>query len=81
MFNVLQADLRMHVQTQNENNGKQDRLNVVRSQVKRPLTLAEKVVYSHLDDPSTASSIERGETYLKLRPDRYGLFLFIFFLG
>lgn len=34
-----------------------------------PLTLAEKIVYSHLDEPETAD-IKRGESYLKLRPDR-----------
>jgi len=38
-----------------------------------PLTLTEKIVYSHLDQPETAGSIERGETYLKLRPDRVAM--------
>ncbi|KAK6363178.1 Aconitate hydratase mitochondrial [Orbilia blumenaviensis] len=35
----------------------------------KPLTLAEKVIYSHLDEPET-QEIERGKSYLKLRPDR-----------
>jgi hypothetical protein len=34
----------------------------------RPLTLSEKILYGHLDDPHH-QEIERGKTYLKLRPD------------
>ena len=34
----------------------------------RPLTLAEKIVYGHLDNPHE-QEIERGVSYLKLRPD------------
>jgi hypothetical protein len=34
----------------------------------RPLTLAEKIVYGHLDNPHD-QDIERGVSYLKLRPD------------
>lgn len=37
----------------------------------KPLTLAEKIIYGHLDDASTKS--KRGETYLKLRPDRVAM--------
>eukprot|EP00168_Porphyra_purpurea_P009981 TRINITY_DN244_c1_g1_i4.p1 TRINITY_DN244_c1_g1~~TRINITY_DN244_c1_g1_i4.p1 ORF type:complete len:875 (+),score=346.74 TRINITY_DN244_c1_g1_i4:221-2626(+) len=48
-----------------------DNLDVVRKTLDRPLTLAEKVVYGHLDDPSTRAV--RGETYLKLRPDRVAM--------
>lgn len=36
----------------------------------RPLTLSEKILYSHLDDSEDASAIERGRTVLSLRPDR-----------
>lgn len=36
--------------------------------LKRPLTLSEKIVYGHLDDPH-GQDIERGISYLKLRPD------------
>ncbi|CAJ0830536.1 11694_t:CDS:2 [Entrophospora sp. SA101] len=35
----------------------------------RPLTLSEKVLYGHLDDPH-GQEIIRGQSYLKLRPDR-----------
>ena len=44
---------------------------VVRKNLNRPLTLAEKIVYGHLDDPSQVPV--RGETYLKLRPDRVAM--------
>jgi aconitate hydratase len=36
-----------------------------------PLTLGEKILYSHLDDPS--SPAVRGKSYLKLRPDRIAM--------
>ncbi|KAI9255919.1 aconitate hydratase [Helicostylum pulchrum] len=38
----------------------------------RPLTLAEKVVYSHLTNPEETIPV-RGETYLKLSPDRVAM--------
>jgi hypothetical protein len=34
----------------------------------RPLTLSEKILYGHLDDPHN-QEIVRGKSYLKLRPD------------
>lgn len=37
----------------------------------RPLTLAEKIIYGHFDDADTVPV--RGETYLKLRPDRVAM--------
>jgi aconitate hydratase len=44
-------------------------LEVVRKKLGRPLGLAEKVLLSHLHDPST-TGMERGKTYIQLRPDR-----------
>lgn len=38
----------------------------------RPLTLSEKILYGHLDDPKN-QKIERGVTYLQLRPDRVAM--------
>lgn len=38
----------------------------------RPLTLSEKIVYGHLDDPH-GQEIDRGRTYLRLRPDRVAM--------
>ncbi len=46
-----------------------ERLEVVRERLGRPLTLAEKILYGHLDDPATAE-LNRGTSYLYLRPDR-----------
>ncbi|EDQ87748.1 uncharacterized protein MONBRDRAFT_37734 [Monosiga brevicollis MX1] len=48
------------------------RLDIVRGRLNRPLTLSEKVLYSHLDEPET-QDIERGVSYLKLRPDRVAM--------
>jgi len=50
-----------------------DRLATVQKVLSKPLTQAEKVVYSHLDRPETADTIVRGESYLKLRPDRVAM--------
>lgn len=50
----------------------QANLEVVKKRLARPLTLSEKVLYSHLDDP-TNQDIVRGESYLKLRPDRVAM--------
>ena len=36
------------------------------------MTLAEKIVYSHLDNPQE-QKIERGVSYLNLRPDRVAM--------
>ena len=46
-----------------------ENLSIVRQRLNRPLTYAEKILYSHLDDPH-GQEIERGVSYLKLRPDR-----------
>ncbi|OIW26410.1 aconitate hydratase [Coniochaeta ligniaria NRRL 30616] len=46
-----------------------ENLAIVRSRLNRPLTYAEKILYSHLDDPE-GQEIERGVSYLRLRPDR-----------
>ena len=47
-------------------------LEVVKQRLARPLTLSEKVLYSHLDEPAT-QDIVRGESYLRLRPDRVAM--------
>ncbi|KAG1054242.1 hypothetical protein G6F43_003738 [Rhizopus delemar] len=47
----------------------EDNLEIVRKRLNRPLTLSEKVVYGHLDDAQN-QDIVRGQSYLKLRPDR-----------
>uniref|UniRef100_A0A3Q2E347 Aconitate hydratase, mitochondrial n=1 Tax=Cyprinodon variegatus TaxID=28743 RepID=A0A3Q2E347_CYPVA len=49
-----------------------ENINVVRRRLSRPLTLSEKIVYGHLDDP-VGQEIDRGRTYLRLRPDRVAM--------
>ena len=44
-------------------------LQIVRQSLNRPLVLADKILLSHLDDP-TDTNLVRGETYMQLRPDR-----------
>uniref|UniRef100_A0A0K2V6T4 aconitate hydratase n=1 Tax=Lepeophtheirus salmonis TaxID=72036 RepID=A0A0K2V6T4_LEPSM len=48
------------------------KLEIVKDRLNRPLTLSEKVLYSHLDDPKN-QDIVRGESYLRLRPDRVAM--------
>jgi aconitate hydratase len=45
------------------------RLQVVRRRLGRPLTLADKLLLGHLDDPEH-QELEPGKSYLLLRPDR-----------
>jgi aconitate hydratase len=44
-------------------------LQALRKHLGRPLGLADKVLLSHLDDPSS-TGMERGKSYIQLRPDR-----------
>jgi len=53
-----------------------EKLAEVRRVLKRPLTLAEKILYSHIIDPKASLSGGgkiRGETYLQLRPERVAM--------
>ena len=49
-----------------------DRLSTVRRRVAKPLTLSDKILFSHLDDPE-GTDLVPGESYLLLRPDRVAL--------
>ena len=49
-----------------------ERLEIGRRRLGRPLTLAEKILINHLDDPE-GSGMERGVSYVDLRPDRVAL--------
>jgi aconitate hydratase len=46
-------------------------LYIARKNLNKPLTLAEKIIYGHLDDANQKAV--RGQTYLKLRPDRVAM--------
>ena len=52
------------------------KLDHVRNALKRPLTLAEKILYSHIVDPASSLSGGgriRGEAYLQLSPERVAM--------
>ena len=44
-----------------------------REQLGRPLTLAEKILYSHLDTEQDLKTFERGADYVNFRPDRVAM--------
>ena len=47
----------------------ESQLQVVRARLNRPMTMADKVLLSHLDDPAEAE-LTPGESYILLNPDR-----------
>ncbi|MEQ8716942.1 MAG: aconitate hydratase [Acidimicrobiales bacterium] len=49
-----------------------ERVAIMRERLGRPVTLAEKILGNHLDDPATAG-IDRGVSYSDLRPDRVAM--------
>src|SRR6478609_11618262 len=49
----------------------EDRIDAARARLGRSLTLAEKILIAHLDDPT--ADVERGITYNDLRPDRVAM--------
>ena len=46
-----------------------DNLGTLRRRLGQPMTLSDKILLSHLDDPEN-QKLEPGESYLMLRPDR-----------
>ncbi len=50
----------------------EEKLAVVRRRLGRPLTLAEKILFSHLDDPEH-QELAPGKAYLALHPDRVAM--------
>jgi aconitate hydratase len=50
----------------------QQRLEIIRKRLNRPLTLAEKILFGHLDDPQNQDLV-RGSSFLLLRPDRVAM--------
>jgi len=49
-----------------------DRCAAMRKRLGRDLTLAEKILFAHLDTPDTAD-VERGKGWIDLRPDRVAM--------
>ena len=50
-----------------------DKVNAARDMVGRPLTLAEKILYSHLSEKKVSTVYTRGDTYVDFSPDRVAL--------
>jgi len=48
------------------------KLEIVRKRLNRPLTLTEKILLGHLDQPET-QELNPGESFLMLRPDRVAM--------
>ncbi len=48
------------------------RLAAVRAKMNRPLTLTEKVLFTHLFHPESLKEFARGKDYIELQPDRAG---------
>jgi aconitate hydratase len=51
----------------------QERVDVARTIVGRPLTLTEKILYSHLWEGSPSQAHERGKSYVDFAPDRVAM--------
>lgn len=50
-----------------------ERVDAARKVVDRPLTLAEKILYSHLDQGMATEAYNRGESYVEFNPDRIAM--------
>ena len=49
------------------------RIEAARNTVKKPLTLSEKILYSHLWDGDATTSYERSKSYVDFAPDRVAM--------
>ena len=49
------------------------RVEAAKKLLNRPMTLAEKILYSHLDDGDPKQVYKRGESYVDFRPDRVAM--------
>ena len=49
-----------------------EKIERVRNVLRRPMTLAEKILYAHLYDGDKVKNYRRGEDYVNFRPDRVG---------
>ncbi|MCD7978856.1 MAG: aconitate hydratase [Tannerellaceae bacterium] len=50
-----------------------DRVKLAHEKLKRPLTLAEKILYAHVYKEEDIRPVSRGETYMDFRPDRVAM--------
>ena len=49
------------------------RIEAAKKLLNRPMTLAEKILYSHLDEGDPKQVYKRGESYVDFRPDRVAM--------
>ncbi len=54
-------------------NGLPGKIEAARNTVGRPLTLAEKILYSHLHSEQTLQTFDRGKNYVDFSPDRVAM--------
>lgn len=50
-----------------------ERVEAARKLLGKPLTLTEKILYSHLDEGTPVNVYERGKSYVDFRPDRVAM--------
>ncbi|HCD89380.1 MAG TPA: aconitate hydratase [Algoriphagus sp.] len=50
-----------------------ERIAAARKAVGRPLTLTEKILYSHLSEGTPSQAYERGKSYVDFKPDRVAM--------
>ncbi len=50
-----------------------ERIEAAKKVLGKPLTLTEKILYSHLDQGMPTEAFERGNTYVDFRPDRVAM--------
>ena len=50
-----------------------DKVEIARKITNNPLTLAEKILYSHLDEGIPTHIYKRNESYVDFRPDRVAM--------
>ena len=49
------------------------RINAAKKMLAKPMTLTEKILYSHLDEGDASKTYERGVSYVDFRPDRVAM--------
>ncbi len=50
-----------------------ERVEAAKKLLNRPMTLAEKILYAHLDEGAAKQTYTRGESYVDFRPDRVAM--------
>lgn len=53
--------------------GLPDKVDYIKTKLKRPMTLAEKILYAHLYNTQHVEAWKRGEDYVNFRPDRVAM--------